>query len=130
MPRIPWDKYESAILIDSYIRISKAEAKWADEVKRVSALLRSRAIADGQTIDDSFRNKNGINLRLWEIKYQFTGEKGIQSTSLCSKRWFSCITPNQKNFQRFFEKLENARPILSLADDLLILMSPSFFSMR
>ena len=81
MPRIPWDKYETAILIDSYIRISTSKAKWKDEVKRVSALLRSRAIADGRKIDDSFRNENGINLRLWEIKYQFTGEKGLRSTS-------------------------------------------------
>lgn len=104
MPRIPWDKYESAILIDSYIRISKAEAKWADEVKRVSALLRSRAIADGQTIDDSFRNKNGINLRLWEIKYQFTGEKGIQSTSALFKEMVLMYNTKPKEFSKILRE--------------------------
>lgn len=104
MMRIPWDKYEVAILIDSYVRISTSGAKWSEEVKRVSALLRSRAVADGRKIDESFRNENGINLRLWEIKYQFSGEKGIRSTSTLFQEMVLLYNTKPREFSKILRE--------------------------
>lgn len=104
MMRIPWDKYEAAILIDSYIRISTSGAVWDEEVKRVSALLRSRAVADGRKIDESFRNENGINLRLWEIKYQFTGEKGIRTTSALFQEMVLLYNTKPREFSKILRE--------------------------
>lgn len=121
MMRIPWDKYEVAILIDSYVRISTSGAKWSEEVKRVSALLRSRAVADGRKIDESFRNENGINLRLWEIKYQFSGENGIRSTSALFQEMVLLYNTKPREFSKILREAKNVKPILYRVDDLLIL---------
>lgn len=38
--RIPWDKQETAILIDAYLRVRNKELSQKDAVKEVSTLLR------------------------------------------------------------------------------------------
>lgn len=62
--RIPWDKQETAILIDAYSRVKNNELSQQDAVKEVSALLRRRAIQSGIEIDDIFRNVNGITMQM------------------------------------------------------------------
>ena len=58
--RIPWDKQETALLIDAYLRLKNKELSQQEAVKEVSTLLRRRAILSGMEIDDVFRNTNGI----------------------------------------------------------------------
>lgn len=62
--RIPWDKQETAILIDAYLRVRNKELSQKDAVKEVSTLLRRRAILSGIEIDDIFRNVNGITMQM------------------------------------------------------------------
>lgn len=62
--RIPWDKQETAILIDAYLRVKNKELSQRDVVKEVSTLLRRRAILSGIEIDDIFRNVNGITMQM------------------------------------------------------------------
>ena len=60
--RIPWDKYESALLLDMYFKVASGEIKRQQAVVKLSADLRNLAINRGIVIDDIFRNTNGINL--------------------------------------------------------------------
>lgn len=62
--RIPWDKQETAILIDAYLRVKNKELSQQDAVKEVSTLLRRRAILSDIEIDDIFRNVNGITMQM------------------------------------------------------------------
>lgn len=79
--RIPWDKYETALLIDMYWKIENGEITWKDGVSSLSTTLRTRAINNKIEIDDLFRNENGIALQLKTIEYIFyNGEKGLKNT--------------------------------------------------
>lgn len=61
--RVLWDKYETAILIDAYVRVKNNELTEKDAKKEVSSLLRLRAINSGLEIDEKFRNINGISIQ-------------------------------------------------------------------
>ena len=76
--KISWDKYETALLIDTYWNIKRGIITTKEAIKDLSKKLRQRAINDGNCIDDIFRNENGIKLRLAEIETIFTnGNKGL-----------------------------------------------------
>lgn len=62
--RIPWDKQETALLIDAYLRVKNKELSQQEAVKEVSTLLRRRAVLSGIKIDDIFRNENGISMQM------------------------------------------------------------------
>ena len=62
--RVPWDKQETALLIDAYLRVKNKELSQQEAVKEVSTLLRRRAILSGIEIDDVFRNINGITMQM------------------------------------------------------------------
>ncbi len=65
--RIPWDKQETAILIDAYLRVKNKELSKQEAVKEVSTLLRRRAVLSGIEIDEIFRNENGISMQMKNI---------------------------------------------------------------
>lgn len=62
--RVPWDKQETALLIDAYLRVKNKRLSQQEAVKEVSSLLRRRAILSGLEIDDVFRNENGISMQM------------------------------------------------------------------
>ena len=62
--RVPWDKYEAALLLNYCIRIEKGEISKAEAISTVSQMLRNRAIRKGYEIDDVFRNENGISMQI------------------------------------------------------------------
>lgn len=62
--RIPWDKYEAALLLEYCIKIENRELTRVEAISIVSQILRSRATRNGKKIDDIFRNENGIGMQL------------------------------------------------------------------
>lgn len=62
--RVPWDKQETALLIDAYVRVKSKELSQQEAIKEISILLRRRAIYSGIQIDDVFRNINGITMQM------------------------------------------------------------------
>mgnify|MGYP004536775433 CR=1 FL=1 len=61
MAIILWDKYEAAILLEAVLRIENKEESKNDAIERVSKQLRSMANNRGLSIDDTYRNTNGIS---------------------------------------------------------------------
>ena len=79
MRQPPWDKYEAALLVEAYWKIQEDHSQKKSIVSVLSSSLRARA---GFEIDDTFRNENGINMRLGEIDYLFSaGKRGLKNTS-------------------------------------------------
>ena len=62
--RIPWDKYETAILIDACIQIINNKTDKNTAIQSISAKLRKRAVNTGILIDNVFRNENGIKMQM------------------------------------------------------------------
>lgn len=74
-----WDKYEAALLIEAYWKIKEDRSKRTAIVSALSATLRNQACTE---IDSTFRNENGINMRLGELDYLFSeGQIGLKNTS-------------------------------------------------
>lgn len=79
--RISWDCYETALLLDAYER-SMDGSDIDAEAKMLSITLRNLAIHRGFLIDDTYRNVNGIRMKLFNVQYVFTnGRRGLSNPS-------------------------------------------------
>ena len=72
--RIPWDKYETALLIEACIKTVNHEMSWKKAITETSKTLRRRAAINGIPIDEIYRNENGISFQLGKIKKLMEGE--------------------------------------------------------
>lgn len=57
-----WTPYEVAMLIDAYWQIEKGFISKKEAVADISIRFRNHAIMQGQNVDDTFRNENGISI--------------------------------------------------------------------
>ncbi len=64
MIRIPWNKYETAILIEACLQVIENKKKRKEIEERVSRDLRQMAINQGIQIVDIYRNINGIGMQM------------------------------------------------------------------
>jgi len=96
-----WSEYEVALLIDAYIRISHNSIVKKQEILNLSRILRSIAIAQGKSIDESFRNTNGINMRLSELDYIFSnGTLGLKNTSGLFRKMVDLYHNSREEYER------------------------------
>lgn len=72
--RIPWDKYETALLIEACVSAMNHEVSWKGAIKSISNTLRQRAVDSGAQFDEIYRNENGISFQLGIIKSLMEGE--------------------------------------------------------
>lgn len=78
--RTVWNKFEVALLMDAYQKVSKGKVVRKDAVSALSKRLRNRMIMNGIEISDKYRNENGIQLQMSTLEYIITeGERGISS---------------------------------------------------
>lgn len=103
-----WDKYETALLIEAFWRIKEDRSQRAAIVAELSASLRNRA---GFEIDDTFRNENGISMRLSELDYLFTGgQTGLKNTSDLFREMVAMYGEDRSSFE---EILSEAKSMIS-----------------
>lgn len=103
--RIPWDKQETAILIDAYIRVRNEKIPWQKAVKEVSVCLRRRAVLAGMEIDDIFRNENGIGLQM-RLVASLIDEKpsGLNKSSKLFSEMVELYKTNLSEFSKILKK--------------------------
>ena len=105
-----WSPFEVALLIDAYWRIRKNCIARKDAVSEISALLRNYAIVQGQDIDETYRNENGISLRLEELHYLFSdGKAGVKKTSNLFR---IMVQMYQQNPQAYMDILNKSKEML------------------
>lgn len=66
--RIMWDKYEAAILLEAVLKINANVESKNEAIERVSKQLRFMAQNRGLSIDDTYRNTNGISMQMAAMK--------------------------------------------------------------
>ena len=59
-----WDKYEAAILLEAVLNIENNIENRSKAIERVSKHLRTMAQNRGFSIDDTYRNTNGISMQM------------------------------------------------------------------
>lgn len=92
-----WDKHETALLIEAYWKIKADKSRKGAIVAALSSSLRKRASFD---IDDTFRNENGINMRLGELDYLFSsGSVGLKNTSDLFREMVDMFLNNRSEYE-------------------------------
>ena len=66
--RIMWDKYEAALLLEAVLNVEANIESKTDAIERVSEQLRTIAKNRGFSIDDVYRNTNGISMQMAAMK--------------------------------------------------------------
>lgn len=66
-----WDKYEIALLIECYVNVTSQGKELETELIKLSKNLRSMAVHQGETIDETYRNLNGMHWQYQFIKSAF-----------------------------------------------------------
>lgn len=100
-----WDEYEVALLIEAYFEIKKDTKRKKEILTDLSNNLRQRAINMGLTIDDEFRDLNGM---LWQETYI---DKAFNQTrfdsrtpSVLFQKMADMYTSNPEQFNRIFSE--------------------------
>ena len=102
MKNLKWNKYEAALLIDSYKRVAKGYVSKKEVAIKLSERLRST----GLMVNETFRNVNGITLQLGAIEFLMTD--GAHGISHVSNLFREIVKLYQEDYNAFARLLEEA----------------------
>ena len=111
-----WTPFEVVLLMEAYLQIENGIITKKEAVSKISTMLREHAISEGKQIDDTFRNENGIGMRLEELRYLFTnGENGIKNTSSLFRIMVKMYKQHPDEFQ---DTLKTTKAMFSLSRNI------------
>ncbi|WP_206458294.1 hypothetical protein [Anaerovorax sp. IOR16] len=110
--RIPWNKYETALLIEAYLKVENKEITRKDAICQMSNILRKMAKNIGIKIDRIFRNENGISLRMSEMQYLMTDCKKGLKKAVMSKLFQEMVELYRTNRTEFNKILTEAKKMV------------------
>lgn len=97
--RVVWNKFEAALLVDTYEKVAKGELVRKVAITKLSKRLRYRKIKNGIEVNEKYRNENGIQLQLSIMENILThGEKGLASHSRLFEDVAQLATENQDEY--------------------------------
>lgn len=112
---IGWNKYESVLLIDSYQKYINGKMERKEAVALLSKRLRAKWLNSGYSLNDKFRNENGISLQMSAIEYLFTdGQKGLPNASELFKEMVITYKENRSTFCTFLNIANYIYPKVSV----------------
>ena len=104
-----WDIYEAVILLDGYLEALKKAQPRAHIIKRVSQDLRQMAENRGITIDEVYRNENGISYQMQSMESAYKGQKVyVPATRLFRE----AVDLYRDNYEQYLSTLTEARRML------------------
>lgn len=102
--RIPWNRYEIALLFDTYERASSGSDINSEAVK-LSESLRTLATCKGIPIDETYRNVNGMKMQLANVQYLFTsGQKGLSGASTAIRQMYELYKTDYAEYQMILKE--------------------------
>lgn len=90
-----WDIYEAAILHEAVLSVEAGKETRKDAIRRASAELRKIAIAKGISIDETYRNTNGIAFQFQSMEFSAFGRESV--TQKTGSRVFDEVVSLYKN---------------------------------
>ena len=113
--RIPWNEYEEAILLCTLINVLEHKIERMHAVAMVSEQLRKLATLQGISIDEKFRNKNGIFLQMSKLEYAFTnGRSGLH---VDSGWYFTIVDVYRNDIERFRKMIGSVSKMLLVSEE-------------
>lgn len=108
MKRQPtWDKYEVALLINSYMQIKNRTEEKTHELKKLSEKLRRKAENEGLIIDETFRNLNGMQWQLGFVDCAFNNKNfGTRSPSKMFRKMVDMYQNEKESFNEILRVAE------------------------
>lgn len=104
--RTGWNKYEVALLLESYKSVAAGETPRKVAVSALSKRLRNRMLLHGVEINDKYRNENGIDLQMSAVEYVLSdGEKGLDRPS---KLFYEIAELSVNNTEVYYSILKEA----------------------
>ena len=95
-----WNKFEAAILLDAYLQVCEHPDQRKFYIQQVSEQLRQMALSQDMQISDTYRNINGITMKMLEMESAWLGN---QDNHFASTKLYDEITalyrsdPNEFN---------------------------------
>lgn len=123
--RIPWDKYEVALLLDYCIKVENKNVSRTEAISIVSQTLRNRAASKGFPIDDIFRNENGIGMQMSAMRNCYLGKE--QGLSI-SKLFYETVALKKENPDAFYQILEEESSQMNIStwQDFLLWLKETY----
>ena len=108
MKRQPtWDKYEVALLINSYIQIKNGIEEKTHELKKLSEKLRRKAENEDLIIDETFWNLNGMQWQLGFVDCAFNNKNfGTHSPSKMFRKMVDMYQNEKESFDEILRLAE------------------------
>lgn len=108
---ISWNRHETALLIDAYLRVKAGEIKKRNAVLALSARLRHRMIVNGIEISEKYRNESGIVMQMSSIDFCFTnGQRGLKPSNVLFQEMCSLYLSDRDQFNLILAQAEKMYP--------------------
>ncbi len=106
-----WDKYEAALLLEAVLNVESGQEKKKGAIKRVSSILRQIALNRGLSIDDTYRNENGIAFQFQSMEFSAFGR--MSAIHKKGSKLFDEVVDLYKNYTDEYNKVLTAAHALS-----------------
>lgn len=108
----PWNKYETALLIDAYEKVSKGLIRRKDAIRQLSKRLRDGMEAMGISISDTYRNENGIGMQMTILKNVITeGESSFGTPSNVFIDMCNMYHKDKKSYEKILAVASRMYPV-------------------
>ena len=105
-----WNKYEVALLVESYINVTEHGHNLEVELSQLSKCLRHMAVLDGEVIDDVYRNLNGMHWQYALLQSVFRGK--TYGNRNAPKMFYEMVSLYKSNKFAFDKVLDEAHQLL------------------
>ena len=122
--RIPWDVEEAVLMLDVLLKSLDGKLARKEAIHQVSEKLRRRAVNRGITIDDIFRNENGITFQMSALEAAYTGmnTKLKQPTKLFTET-VNLYRNQRELYERILKEAENVVDPKPVQDEFCLYLS-------
>ena len=128
--RIPWDIEEAVLMLDMLLKSLDGKLTRKEAIRQVSEKLRRRAINRGITIDDIFRNENGITFQMSALEVAYTGRKTkLKQPTKLFVETVNLYKNNRELYEEVLKEAENVVESKSVQDEFcsyLSMQMPTF----
>lgn len=128
--RIPWDIEEAVLMLDMLLKSIDGKLTRKEAIRQVSEKLRRRAVNRGITIDDIFRNENGITFQMSALEVAYTGRKTkLKQPTKLFVETVNLYRNNRELYEEVLKEAENVVEPKSVQDEFcsyLSMQMPTF----
>ena len=128
--RIPWDIEEAVLMLDMLLKSLDGKLTRKEAIRQVSEKLRRRAVNRGITIDDIFRNENGIAFQMSALEVAYTGIKTkLKQPTKLFVETVNLYRNNRELYEEILKEAENVVEPKSVQDEFcsyLSMQMPTF----